>query len=388
MMRAVLALLAALLGVVSVAGAFATLIASKDPIRAHTLAPWDGRITAQLALKQFLHHQAKKSSPPNKNLARRALVQDPTAVAAVAALGLHAEEENKKAEARHLFAYSQRLTRRDLTTRLWAIEEAVARNDIIGALRHYDIALRTSRRAPEILFPILVNAIADSRIRAGLIDRLATEPPWYGLFIEYAASHGSKPASTALLFRSLHDRGLVVSSVARELLIARLVSGGLLEEAWTYYASFRLNVRRDQARDSNFSDELPNPTLFDWQPIGVNGLSASIQQGLLDVSAPPSVGGALVRQIQMLPAGTYRLTGQSVGIEQPENARPYWLLTCQDGRELGRVSVSNSSVAEGTFSGLITVPASCPTQTLALIARASDSMSGLTGQFDRVQLTR
>lgn len=77
-------------------------------------------------------------------LARLALRQDPTAVAALATLGLNAQIRGDTNSARRYFAYSDKLSRRSLTTRLWAIEDAVARDDIPAALRNYDVALRTS----------------------------------------------------------------------------------------------------------------------------------------------------------------------------------------------------------------------------------------------------
>lgn len=94
----------------------------------------------------------------------------------------------------------------------------------------------------------------------------------------------------------------------------------------------------------------------------------------------------MLQQSQLLPPGRYRLTGHSTAIEQVDTALPYWALSCQGGRELGRVEVPNSSVAGGVFSGTFNVPAGCPVQTLVLVARPSDAVSGLSGAFDRVEL--
>ena len=43
-------------------------------------------------------------------------------------------------------------------------------------------------------------------------------------------------------------------------------------------------------------------------------------KGLLDFAVPPSTGGVLVHQTELLAPGAYRLTGQSVGIDQPEQS--------------------------------------------------------------------
>jgi hypothetical protein len=91
--------------------------------------------------------------------------------------------------------------------------------------------------------------------------------------------------------------------------------------------------------------------------------------------------------MQVLPPGDYRLEGHASGIEQPESSAPYWLLSCSDGRELGRVVVHNATRDGGHFAGRFNVPAGCPSQFLTLVARPSDLVSGLSGQIDQVQLS-
>ena len=93
-----------------------------------------------------------------------------------------------------------------------------------------------------------------------------------------------------------------------------------------------------------------------------------------------------MQQTQLLPPGSYRISGRSRGIDQAERSRPYWVLLCQDGRELGRVEVPNSDVANGEFAGRISVPGDCAVQTLSLIARASDDIAGVSGQIERAML--
>jgi hypothetical protein len=356
-----------------------------NPVRAHALAPWDGRITARLAERRFFDAQATKSLA-DMQLAQWALRQDPTAVPAVTTLALRAQLGGDVERARRLFRYAQALSRRDLTTQLWAIEDAVAHNDIEGALRHYDTALRATSPASNVLFPILVDAIADPHIRFSLTRTLAARPSWGPLFIEYASLNGADPRSTALLFLGLSRNGYPVSELARQLLISRLVSGGLFEDAWAYYASLQNVGTRRRSRDANFTANLVNPTVFDWQVVPAEGLNSSLQPGLFEFSAPSNVGGVLVQQLQMLPAGAYDLVGHSVAIDQHEDSSPYWVLTCRDGQELGRVVVPDSARANGNFAGRINVPASCPVQTLALVARPSTAISGLAGQFDHVEL--
>jgi len=115
--------------------------------------------------------------------------------------------------------------------------------------------------------------------------------------------------------------------------------------------------------------------------------------GVVDFAAAPSSGGPVLQQVQLLRPGRYRLEGRSSGVEQPARSLPYWILMCRDGRELGRVALSSSmpdtggnASGEETFSGEFTVPTNCPVQTLTLIVRPSDQITGVTGQIHRAQL--
>lgn len=388
--RGLLAATAAGIGWISVAHTLGYAMRTTDPARAHALASTDGRVAAQFAQRLA----GAETSPANRSradrLAREALRRDPTVVAAASTLGISAQISGHTLGARRLFAYAERLSRRDLQTQLWAIEDAVARGDVVGALRHYDVALRTSRAAPGLLFPILAQAVAEPSVRAALSRTLAAKPAWSAPFLLYAASSSSDPQATIDLFLQLRSAGVPASEEAGAALIGRLVSSNLFDLAWSYYATVRPGTDRRRSRDPRFTADLATPTAFDWAPVNDGGVSASVQRrdggGLVDFSAPATVGGPSLRQVQLLPPGDYRIEGHSAGINQPAGASPYWTLTCLDGRELGRVPVSNSAQVGGGFAGRFTVPPSCSVQTLTLVLRPSDALGGVSGQIDRVQL--
>lgn len=385
--RLALAALAAMLGYYCVTFSIAQVVVKRDPALAYRLAPYDGRITAAYATSLAGPDAAVQDRVRADALAKRALQQDATAVAAVATLGINAEVRGDKAAARRYFGYAQKLSRRDLRTQLFMIEDAVQREDIPGALRHYDATLRVSPNLGEMLYPVLASASADPVIRRELVKTLAGEPVWGESFIEFAASKGLDPKSTAALFLGLRRAGVAVPEIARSGAVNALIGGGQFNAAWSYYASIRPGADRRRSRDSRFTANLERPSQLDWTPINDGaGLTSSIQGGIFDFYAPASVGGPMLRQLQLLPAGTYRLNGHSIGIEQPAGALPYWTLRCQDGRELGRVEVPNSSASKGNFTGTFSVPEDCAVQTLVLAARPSDEVSGLSGQFDRVEL--
>lgn len=388
--RGVLALAAAGLGAVSVTHSLAYMIRGSAPARAHALAPWDGRITA-LVSEQLSGPEAGPADRSRADeLARLALRQDPTAVSAVATLGINAQVRGDTAAARRIFAYSETLSRRDLRTRLWAIEDAVGRGNIPGALRNYDVALRTSRVAPDLLFPVLASAISDAEIRQALISTLARRPAWSEPFLGFVAGTGPDARATAKLFEAVQRRGIALPGGAAPALVGRLLAEGQVDDAWRFYTALTPRADRRIARDPDFTANLTSPTPFDWVPITDSGVSATLQRGerggIFDFAVPPNLGGPVLRQTQLLPPGDYAIEGRSIGIEQADNALPYWTLTCPDGRELGRMVVPNSAQAGGRFAGRFTVPAGCPVQQLLLVARPSEQLSGLTGQIDDIRL--
>lgn len=389
--RGGLALLALVLGYVSVTHSLADLVKYRDPARAHVLAPGDGRVTALLAERTIADDAASNAQTSAVRLATLALYQDPTVVSAVATLGLAAGLRGDMPAARRLFGYSQMLSRRHLPTQLWVVEDAVARGDVREALQHYDIALRTSKSAPDLLFPILTTAISDPVVRSSLIMTLARRPPWALDFIIYAATNRNDPRATAALFLGMRQARLPVPEGAGARLVDRLIEAGAVSTAWSYYKITHPGTDPRRSRDPYFAANLQSPSRFDWVPVDDGGSSSSMQRagehGIFDFAVPAGAGGTLLRQMQVLPAGAYRLEGRGSGIQGASNALPYWSLVCADGRELGRVTMVNSSENEGTFAGRLDVPPTCSVQTLSLVAPSSSEAGGLTGQIVHAQLT-
>lgn len=390
-LRIASALIVGVAGYYSVTHSLAYTARQVSPERAYALAPWDGRIAAlfseQLSGPQATPDQRSKS----QDIAIDALARDPTAVSAVATLGINAQLRRNTGAARRFFAYSDRLSRRDLRTRLWLIEDGVARDDIPGVLRNYDIALRTSRHASEILYPVLGSAISDADIRTQVAEMLATKPSWAEGVLAYIASTAKDADAMADLFIRLKRLGTPVAPYVSTLATERLVAIGEVDKAWQYYAYLMPGSDRRQVRDPDFRRISDRPTPFDWVPAANDAsISASIQEtgndGLFDFAVSSTVGGEVLRQMQVLTPGTYLLEGISRNIEQPAASRPYWVLACASGQELGRVDIPNSATNGGRFAGRVTVTSGCAVQYLKLIVRPSNEVAGVTGQIDRLSL--
>lgn len=393
MLRGGLAAIALTIGYVSTTRTLAFTIYKTDAERAYALAPQDGRIAGELAEQIAASNAGKAQQAHAARLARQALIDEPLAVPALTALALNIQRTGDTAGARRILIHSNRLSRRELGTRLWFIENAVARNDIADALRNYDIALRTATPAPDLLFPILSSAVSDPDIAQSLSERIATQhPAWAETFVQYLSSPGTDPIVGAAMLRRLTAAGYAIPATAQASVTNALVAKGALEDAWKFYASFRSSAMRNRSRDPNFAAQLQMPSVFDWTPVMNDaGVNASIQRtrggGVFEFAAPSTVGGLALQQVQFLPPGRYRMEGVTHKIEQPRAASPYWQLSCLDGRELGRVEVPSSSVANGRFSGELTVGRNdCSAQVLRFILRASTETGGVAGQIDSALL--
>jgi len=388
--RGGLTLLAFALGYQSVAYSLALTAQNTNPVFANKLAPGNGRITATLAMTKIAADRSAGTRSDVIRLAKQALLQDPTAVRAITVLGLQAQLHDDTARARLLFDYANTLSRRDLQVQLWTIEDAIARGDIPRTLHEYDVALRTSKAAPDVLFPVLSGAISEDEVRRNLVMLLAKRPQWGGEFVTYVANAGVDPKSVVSLFADLHRSRITVPADDERAAITRLIQANDTILAWDYYSRLRPSLDRRSSRDPQFAMHLEAPTPFDWVVTNDASVSASIDieagKSYLDFAAPSSVGGSVVRQMQFLPPGRYQIDGLSRGIDQPSDSTPYWSLSCWRGQELGRVAVPASVTAKGRFSGMFSVPADCPVQMLTLFVRASDAVGGISGQIDQVRL--
>lgn len=389
--RVVIALMLAFLGVVATQQTLATALRDANPQRAYALSPSDGRVLGAMAQSLSGADANAQDRQKADQLAVRALRSDPTVIPALVTLGIQAQLQGNISKSQQLLAYSEMLSRRDLRTQIWAIENAVAKNDFVDALRHYDIALRTSRQAPDLLFPVLGGAVTEPSVRIGLAKIMATKPRWNELFIPYVAGNGEDPLAVAALFRQIAKASVEIPPASQAILVARLLDKNP-GQAWSYYASIRPGAVRTQSRDPRFTAAVGMPAPFDWVPSDNTDLGVMIQQspsgGAIDFSVPAGNGGMLVQQIQYLPPGQYELKGHSANLDQASASSLYWQLSCGGGREIGRIDVPASSVNAGRFHGVINVPQDCAVQRLSLVARASDAPAGLAGRFDFIELQR
>jgi hypothetical protein len=350
--RVILSFAVIALGSASVLRSVASYVAERDIALAHRLAPGDARLTARFARSVLDADVSPDSLAEAEALARTALRRDATAVEAAATLGFVDELRGQGLRARRWFDYSEQLTRRDLPTNLWLIEHAVADGHVRSALRHYDIALRTQLGASSLLFPILASASRDGAIMPDLVRLLASGPLWSADFMTYLANNDKAPAAAAQLVERIVTSGGRVADTVSTTLVNRMYDSGEFDAAWAHHAARHPRADRRRSRDPQFTALVTAPSRFDWTTLSDTGVTATIQRGAINgvasLYAAPSVGGPLLTQAQVLPAGRYSFRGHSSGITLPREERPYWVLTCiSPARELGRIDLPNSASIRG-----------------------------------------
>jgi hypothetical protein len=374
----------------------ANIIRMIRPEAALSFMPFDARSKARAAEQQIA---ALRGPGPRLDeagrLARQALERDPTIASAWRSLGLVAAVRNE-ADADRLFRTSEGVSRRDVPTQLWLIEDSVRRNDIPGALRHYDVALRTSDTSYDLLLPILVRALDRNGIVAPLATLLRTDPPWRRWFFVKMTEQPPAGANAARLLElagrpeSVEERALVAHLV--EIYAVNRQYGS----AMRIYRVLRLNPAAGSAlvRNGGFDQDNQVPPL-DWKLEPGGDLGAEQQRSdngdagrVLQVYSASGAGGVVASQLLLLPAGRYQLDARSGASSGVQPASMQWQILCAHDQAIKLVELTaptNLAAGQG-HQAEFSVPASCPAQWLALTVRADSQPEGTGGWVDSVRI--
>lgn len=350
-----------------------------DPHAAARVAPDNALVLGSLSQQQLNDdfNAAQRS-------ATLALRRDATNTAAASALSIVYAREGNMPRSAKLLQYAELLSRRDMPTQLWAIEIAVQRDDILDALRHYDIALRVGKTMPPILFPVLDSASTDPEIREPLSKMLAKGTPWKLSFFDYLSSRTKDIQSAALLVDAVYASGGTVSHGPISILIQRLVERGDIAGAWRLYSHENPRAQRVGLRNGNFSMMPELPTPFDWRLEADGDARAEIltsnQEGELHVEAGSGAGGVVATQLLLLPQGSYTLSFRARTGEGGTFGGSTLEILCQATRQrIGQMKIANALKGEALR---FTVPGGCTSQALVLTLNSEGMGGSVDGSID------
>lgn len=208
-----------------------------DRLPSLALSLWPSHAEANV---QFAEQTAQLNTSGGDNRAgvlahaREALKTSPASAAALRIIGFQAVAHGNTAAANKLFNVAEDLSRRDLQTQIWQIEQSVQSGDVSSALYHYAAALRVFPQAQTILFPPLANAVSHPELRAPVADLVSSEDSWRNAFLTYLTAN-AKDAVTSNFFIAMADRHVQLPASLIQILIPRLIQNGDPGGAATLY---------------------------------------------------------------------------------------------------------------------------------------------------------
>lgn len=383
----------------SFAGAMTNVTHRRSPDTALRFTSDDAVALASLADRRLAEAGPEAATDPEMlRLAHASLRGQALNPVALRLIGLGASVKGGFAAGKPAMIAANRLTRRDLPTQFWLIEEAVSRGDVAGALGHYDHALRTRPGSQQLLFPVLTAAIEDQALWPAF-GRYVREPaPWLGDFARFAIRNSKNPRSLAEFLRRSgglpHDD--VFAALEAELL-KRLVEAGAFADASRYYRSLG---GADPAilAETGFTGATTETRFapLTWELFASSGINSAFLRDeagetiRLHATMEASTSSALARKIVYVTPGRYRFRAIQRTAAAAEGASAQWEMRCGVSRGS---NILWSRPAPLTLDGnrideVVAIPAGCEAITLRLLASAGTSPDGIEAIFGPASLVR
>jgi hypothetical protein len=311
------------------------------------------------------------------------------------------QKKRPQTQLRALATLAIKTSRREAAASIWMIEDRVAQNDIDGALKHYDLALRTSIESRTLLNPLLTAAVEDEAIRTALVPYANRRPDWLLPFLEHAVSSGSNPDTIAKLVEE--SGGLSLSPRDQSLtagLLMQLASKSQFSQMKRHYLSLKSAhpalLQSPEISADSFSDRHYG---LSWQRPGSGSAGADFrpdgnQKGTVILYASSGERQLVARKFLFLKPGRYTAKITFGASQMASGATLDVSLLCL-GQSALRQNPSFSLWQSGALSpapntavqASIDVPASCAAETLDLAIAGGQSQQGAELVITSIALT-
>ncbi|MBA4045733.1 MAG: hypothetical protein C0471_15145 [Erythrobacter sp.] len=274
-----------------------------------------------------------------KVLSMESIDREPLAVSSVRNLGLALTKDHEAGKGQQLIRLAAKLSRRDLPTHFWLIQDYGRANDLSNVLLHVDQALRTKEAAGQKLIPALHAGLASSDLVKPMVQLLRTDPPWKKQFWTQIEKFPGSLSNIGDVLVGLQEAGTVVDPSVPESIINQLAYSGQYAKAYDIYRKVygkkRLPNKPEYLSNADFS-AMTEGTVFDWTVSQNASLEVFLdpQRKALSVNVFGSIGGVAASQVVELPAGTYRFSSK---IDQWDSALKDALFVSLTCTELGAV---------------------------------------------------
>jgi hypothetical protein len=393
MRRRIFLLAAALVvGILAMSFSLAVSAAGTRPYVAAAIAPYLSAPKSRIAEILLAAGMQSGELTEAASQAQEAALTDPLDVAAVRTLGFVRRTQKNDRQADSLFAYANRLTRRDLGVNLDSAMQAAKRGDVNGTVHSVDLGLRTNVKSWDRLFPLIYRISGDPAVVPALARVLQNDPQWKWPFLTALVREGPDPVVTSRLFAALEKSGPINNDDLNRSLIARLVEAGRYPEALARYSSFAKSKGVRSLTNGDF-ERAPLSAPFEWTSLGGTALDTAISKNATDPAegnsfyfrVPAGVDGELLRVIAVLDQGAHRL---SVVLGPALEGTPGGLVFSAeclgDGATIANETVDHPAAGPHAFS--FSAPSKCPAVRLYLRANSADDGTAWVSWLDRLAI--
>lgn len=318
--------------------------------------------------------------------ARAALLRSPLDAAAMRQLAMLADLERPQ-DAPRLVLLAERISRRDLMTQLYLLDEAAARGDIPATLRHYDRALVVQPQARAALYPALAHAMADPSARLAI--RAYARRQWFKNFVPNAVAQGAPPQAMIALLAEVrpHMPRSEYEDLAT-LLLGQLVSDGHLAEASELAAQVQGN-RFNALGSIEFSEATADRRLgpFAWGLQNDEAVETELYgRDEIRVSIAPARSALAAERVTVFPPGEYEFLQELTYDAATPRATLTWEARC--GGNATPLWKQRLPTAPGRviYRALLSIPDSCSGQTWRITASADETQFPSIAQVGGLRL--
>lgn len=336
--------------------------------------PWNGEARSAWAGRLILNGDFDSA----RRIARKALSQVPGDAGALRAFGMVQPDSETDGRALRLMTLASKASRRDLQTNLWFIEYYVAKGNIPEAIRYYDYSLKTSADAEQILFPVLVPAMANPMIAKAVAGKLISRPVWMTSFLQYAFSSGAADGEIVPIVINLaHDHAGLSDDLKRQY-AQRLAERGNMEGL----SKLARGLGHPLVEGGESLDNVGGLPPSDWRLLSSSGLSV-FPNPAGGISFVASESGPLAERVLHLPPGTYVLQSKPKTDGGGDAAQINWAVACLPTDK----KVDSAKLGDATK---ITVPKDCSFQKVSLLIDSSKLSDGgeVAGNVSQLSLRK
>lgn len=310
-----------------------------------------------------------------RKIARAAIAVAPFNAIAMRQLGMLADLTHPNEAGRRHFETAEAITRRDLPNQVALINQTIGRGDLAAVLVHYDRALRVYTNAGDRLFPNLIRASSEQRVRDGLAH-FATSPWFPAFFGQMIAVDQNPEGLTAFLIQVRPQLSAETADRLSMLLLGQLVAKGRYVEArnWIYRSQKSLAQGLDDLGFSPATTDRRVDSLA-WSITSREGVELSLTKaGRLEILIGAGRHETIAERITILSPGQYDFTQVLSHEPYKPVARLSWELRCRPGASEAPIwqFEQASGVGQQRFMSHFRIPEGCQAQYWKLSAH-SDS---------------